>query len=164
MDTQGNPVPVPVIVEHPFDIFDQYATDPGKELEGVWVPIGPATRTIDGVPDPDSVPQIKVARNGNKRHGRIVVQLYEANEALLKQKTDAAEARGEEITIETMAKGVLLGWKNLSFRGIGRVPDTWSLEMAKKILSIKDFRDLVTKHSQNFELYKAVQEEAAAKN
>lgn len=164
MEDQGQPVHTPVILEHPFDIFDQFATDPGKELEGVWVTIGRATRTIDGKPDPESVPQIKVARSGNKRHGRIVVQLYEANEQLLKQKNDEADARGEEITIETMAKGILLGWKNLSFRGIGRVPDTWSYEMAKKILSIKDFRELVNKHATNFELYKVVQEDAAAKN
>lgn len=151
------------VLTRAFDIFNQFATDPGKELDGVWVPVGPATRTTDGVPDPESIPQIKVARNGNKRHGRIVVQLYEANESLLKQKDEAGEARNEEITIETMAKGVLLGWKNLSFKG-EVVPDTWSYETAKKLLAVKDFRDLVTKHSTNFDLYKLVQEDAAAKN
>jgi hypothetical protein len=152
------------VIEHAFDIFDQYATDPNKELEGVWVPIGPATRIVDGVPDPESVPAIKVARSGNKRHGRLVLQMYEANESLLKLKNDAADLRGEEITIETMAKGILLGWKNVSLRGVGRLPDGWDIDNAKKLLSIKDFREMVNKHATNFELYKAVQEEAAAKN
>lgn len=146
------------------DIFDQFATDPKLELEGKWIDIGPAERTLEnGDPDPESVPKVLVARSGNKRHGRIVSKLYEANKSLLEQKGDAAEAKGEEITIEAMAKAVLLGWKNLSVKG-EKLPDEWTYANAKRLLAIKDFRALVQKKSESFEEYKLVQEEEAVKN
>lgn len=145
------------------DIFDTYATDPSLELEGVWHTIGPATRkTEDGEDDPESAPQILVARMGNKRHGRLVQQQYEANKTLLDTKGDEADARGEEITIDTMAKGVLLGWKNLSFKG-RKLDDAWNIKDAKALLGVKDFRDDVTKRSNDAAKYHAKQEETSAK-
>jgi hypothetical protein len=157
-----------------FDIFDKYATDPNKELEGVWVTIGPALRQDkDGKPDPDSAPALKVARSGNKRHGRIVSQLWESNEDVLKAKDDVAEARGEEVTIEAMAKGILLGWKNMSFKG-KPLPDAGTeassltpeerLTIAKEILAVKDFRDMVAKHANERERFLLAQAKADAGN
>jgi len=146
------------------DIFAQFATDPKLELEGKWFDIGSAEGKLEnGDPDPNTVPMILVARSGNKRHGRVVAKLYEANKSLLEQRGDAAEARGEEITIESMAKGVLLGWKNLSFKG-EKLKDGWDYETAKHLLAVKDFRKLVGTKSDSFEEYKLHQEEADAKN
>jgi hypothetical protein len=152
-------------MDHVFDIFNQFATDPNKELDGVWVPLGAALRKLpDGVtPDPESVPQIKVARSGNKRHGRIVSQLWEANETVLKGKDDAADSKGEEVTIEAMAKGVLLGWKNLTFKG-EKLVDGWDIETAKRLLAVKDFRELVAKHANDREKYLLAAEKADAGN
>jgi hypothetical protein len=65
--------------------------------------------------------------------------------------------------MESMAKGVLMGWKNLGFQGTA-LPDTWDYATAKKLLAVKDFRALVSKHADSFAEYKAVQEEADAKN
>lgn len=162
-------------MDNVFDIFNQYATDPNKELDGVWVPIGPALRKLeDGITaDPESVPSIKVARSGNKRHGRVVSSLYEANETVLKGKDDAADAKGEEITIEAMAKGILLGWKNLTFKGekladAGTENSVLSPEdrliTAKRMLAVKDFRELVAKNANDRERYSIKQEQEAAKN
>lgn len=132
------------------DIFNQFAADPNKELEGVWVPLDATTR-------------IKVARSGNKRHSRIITQLYEANKGTLDLKNDAADAKNEEITIEAMAKGVLLGWEGVSYAGRD-LADGWNYDDAKALLGVKDFRELVYKHASDFQKFRAVQDEAAAKN
>ena len=146
------------------DIFDAFATDPKLELEGVWHTLGAATRKLEnGEPDPDSIPKILVARSGNKRHGRIVSKLYEANKTTLESKGDDADAKGEEITIEAMAKAVLLGWKNLSFQK-EPLKDGWDLVTAKRLLAVKDFRAVVQKKAESFDDYKVKQEEADAKN
>lgn len=161
-------------MERVFDIFDKYATDPNKELEGVWRVIGPALRTKeDGSPDPDSAPALKVARQGNKRHGRIITQLWESNEDVLKAKDDAAEARGEEVTVEAMSKGILLGWKNITFKGVA-YPDAGTeastltpeerLKLAKELLMVKDFREAVTRLSNERESYLIKQAKADAGN
>lgn len=156
-------------VPHVFAIFDQYATDPNKELTGAWVTIGPALRTkvVDGVevPDPDSAPQLLIARSNNKRYSRMLVAEYEANKAILDMKDDFAEATNERIMTEIAAKSILLGWKNLHWKaGEPPLADGWDITVAKQLLSVKDFREMVGRHSANQEHYKMVQEAEAAKN
>ncbi len=144
------------------DIFAQFATDPNLELDGVWVDLGAAEEN-------GRVPRIKVARSGNKRHGRVVTKMYEANKHTLELKNDAAEVKGEEITVDSMAQGILMGWQNLSFKK-EVLPDSESLSpeqrlaTARRLLAVKDFRALVMRHADNFEKFKAVQEEADAGN
>lgn len=137
-----------------FDIFNQFATDPKAELEGVWHRIGGT----------DEAPaRILVARSGNKRHSRIITQLYESNKATLELKNEAADAKSEEITIEAMSKGILLGWENLAFNG-KVLENGWNIDDAKTLLAVKDFRELVHKHAMTFADYKAVQDKADAGN
>lgn len=145
-----------------FDIFNQFATDPAKELEGVWVSLGPADEA-------GKAPRILVARSGNRKHGRIVSKLYEANKTLLDTKDTAAEAKGEEITIEAMSKAIYLGWENLAFAGkaVANSADLTPedrLAEAKRHLAVKDYRALVMRHSEDFTKFKQVQEEADAGN
>jgi hypothetical protein len=153
-----------------FDIFNQFATDPAKELEGVWIPLGPATRNLEsGEPDPASVPRILVARSGNKKHGKLVSKLYEAAKSILEMKNDAADAKGEEITIDSMAKAIYLGWENLSFKGVAvaNSADMTAedrLAEAKRHLAVREYRKLVMGYSENFEKYKVVQDEEDAGN
>jgi hypothetical protein len=153
-----------------FDVFAQFAADPKLELEGTWVTIGPATRTKeDGTADEDSRPALLIARNMNRRHGRVISKLYEANKATLELKNDAADDKGEEITAEAAAKGVLLGWKNLSWKK-EPLPDSDTmtpedrLRKAVEMLSIKDFRILVLKHADDFKNFALVRDEADAGN
>lgn len=137
-----------------FDIFNQYAADPKKELDGVWIRLGG---------EDDAPARIKVARSGNKRHSRIITQLYESNKATLELKNDAADAKGEEITIDAMAKAILLDWENLSFKGKA-LENGWRIEDAKLLLGVKDFREVVNKHATDFKKFQAVQDEADAGN
>ncbi|MCY1561171.1 hypothetical protein D9M68_983980 [compost metagenome] len=63
--------------------------------------------------------------------------------------------------VDAMARTLLLGWKNLGFRG---QPLEYSVDNAKLLLSVKDFRELVLKHANDAETYRVVVEEEAAKN
>lgn len=147
------------------DIFKQFATNPNLELDGVWHDLGPAQRMKEGTnePDPASIPRIKVARLNNKRYGRLLVQQYEVNKTLLEMKGDAAEAKSEEITVDVMAQSILLGWENLEYDG-APLPNTWSLDNAKKLLKVKDFRDLVGQKAAERQKYLLAADEASGKN
>lgn len=146
-----------------FDIFDQFATDPKLELEGTWVEVGSALRTLEnGESDPASVPSILVARQANKRHNRLVTAQYEANKTVLEGKDDAADDKNEEITINVMSQSILMGWKNFSFKG-ETLKDGWDIGTAKRLLGVKDFRALVHAKSLEFANYKIKQDSADAK-
>lgn len=144
------------------DIFAQFATDPKLELEGVWTEIGPRSDEND----PLTAPAILVARNGNRRYGRILSGLYESNKSILEGKNEAADARAEQITIQAMSQALLLDWRNLEFRGelMTYGNEAGRIETAKKLLAVKDFRDLVMKTASDFNKYKVAQEQAEAKN
>jgi hypothetical protein len=149
---------------HVFDIFNQFATDPSKELEGVWHIIGPATRTLeDGKPDPQSLPRIRVARANNKKYSKLMVQEYEANKTILDRKDDFAERRNDEIMADIAAKALLTGWENLTFKGV-TLQDGWTYEDANRMMLVKDFRELVGRLSNEQNKYLIVQQEEAAKN
>ena len=149
------------------DIFDQYAADPNKEVNGVWITIG---QTKDTPPKPI---KLKIARSGNKRHGKIMSALWESNKSTLEGKDEAAEAKGEEIVIEAAAKGILLGWKNATFKK-AKLPDAGDegdtitpeerLKFARDMLAVKDFRAMVMRHADDFQKFKAVSDEADAGN
>jgi hypothetical protein len=145
-----------------FDIFDQFAADPRKELEGVWVPIGPV-KIVDGKAVPGSEPALLIARSGNKKHARLVSQAYEANKTTIESKTEVGDEKGVEVTVDTMARGVLIGWKNIVFDKRA-IPDGWNLADAKAMLAHTKFRELVNQHANDFSKYKAVQEAEDAGN
>jgi hypothetical protein len=155
------------------DIFAAFATDSTKEEDGVWIKIGAALNPQ--APEAERIyPRLRIGRSGNKKHGRIVSKQYEANKSILDAKDETAEAVGERITVDAMAKAVLLGWENLEFRDPSWKPgepyrkiklvDGWNYNDAVMLLSLKDFRAMVQKHSDNFENFRLVAEEADAGN
>lgn len=155
------------------DIFAAFATDSTKEEDGVWVNIGAAINPRAPAAE-QKFPRLRIGRSGNKKHGRIVSKQYEAHKATLDGKDEAAEAVGQRITVDAMAKAILLGWENLEFRDPAlkedepyrkiKLVDGWDYDTAVMMLSVKDFRALVQKHSDNFELFRVSMEEVDAKN
>lgn len=134
------------------DIFKAFATDPKLEEEGRWVRIG----GTDAKPA-----EILVARTGTKRYNRVMAQQYEANKTLLDSKdTVASNAKVEEMVQHALASCVLLGWKNIAYKG----DETYSYANAHAMLSHRDFRELVTKEADKFQAYKIEQLEEDAKN
>ena len=130
------------------DIFAQFATDETKEEDGIWVDIGD-----------DS--EILVARAGNKKYGKMISKEYEKHKKLLDLKNEASEKKSEEVMIDVLAKTILLGWKNIMFKG-EELP--YSLDNAKMLLAVKDFRKLVAQYADDTEQYKVAVQEEVAKN
>lgn len=130
------------------DVFAQFATDEKKEIEGVWVEIGDGAKLL-------------VARSGNRKYARLLGTEVEKHQRALDGKSDAAEELSEKLMIGVIAGTILLGWEGVKYKG---QPMAYSVENAKTLLAVKDFRVFVTKLSNDIEAYRAVQEEVAKKN
>ena len=126
------------------DIFTKYATDESLENNGTWREIGGGTELL-------------IARSGNRAYSRLLAKLFEQNKQVLDVGDDVADAKSDEIMIEVAAKTILLGWKNLQFKGKD-LP--FSVENAKMLLAIKDFRRQVIALSESQDNYRLKEEVA----
>jgi hypothetical protein len=126
------------------DIFDTYATDPALETAGAWFPL-------------NGDAEVLVARAGNPKYLRALRTALEQNKSVLERDDAASEETAERITVGVMADTILLGWKNLGFKGVQL---EYTPENAKTMLRVKDFRKRVTELSETFSAYKAGQETA----
>lgn len=124
------------------DVFKSFASDETKENDGVWCELGAGASLL-------------VARAGNRKYARMLSSQVEKNQRALDLKNEAADDLSDQIMISVLANTVLLGWKGIQFK---REDMAYSVENAKTLLSVKDFRSLVSKLSNDFEAYKAVQE------
>lgn len=129
------------------DIFAQFGTDKTLEQEGSWIPLGGKAR-------------IKVARAGNKKYGRLLNTQVDKNRIILDSKTDEADDLSDEIMIDVLAQSILLDFEGLSFKGKD-LP--YSLDNAKILLAIPDFRATVTAHSKNVENFRVAAEAVTEK-
>lgn len=139
-----------------FDIFDAYATDENLENNGTLFPLGKDSKIL-------------VARAGNRKYQRALTKAVDkrrveldvadgenpSDEAII-----AADAVSSQIMTEVLAGTILLGWENMSFKGVD-IP--YSFENAKKMLAIKDFREMVSGLSTKVEAYKLKREADAGK-
>ena len=129
------------------DIFQQYATNETTEVEGSWQDVGDA--------------RFLVARSGNRKYIKKLIKLAERNKKTLDRKDDEADKLSDSIMIDVLAETILLGWEGVSFKG---APMLYSVENAKILLAVKDFRKIIGELSDDFESYKADKEEAEVKN
>lgn len=127
-----------------FDVFAMFATDPDKEVNGAWVK------------QPGNC-ELLVARQGNRAYSRLIAKKYEEYREVLESDTPEAEVKDEQIIVEVMAETILLGWKNLVYKG-QVLP--YSKENARKVLSHRDFRLHVGRLAGAQANYKAELEEA----
>ena len=135
----------------PIDLFAAFATDTKAEEVGI-------STTVPGAGDTEFL----VARAGNSEYTRKLQRLVKQNRTLLDSKGKQAEAKSDEILIDVMATTILLGWKGtINYRGEALA---YSLENAKKLLALKEFRAAVSKVADDFETFRAVKEEEDSKN
>jgi hypothetical protein len=125
------------------DIFKQFATDDSLENNGTWFEIGGGASLL-------------VARNGNRKYARIISKLVEQHRKVLDLDDELSEKKNEEIMIEAMANALLLGWKNIEYKGEKL---EYSVENAKKLLAIRDFRSLVMRLSDDTNAYRLKEDE-----
>lgn len=123
------------------DIFAEYATNEALENEGTWMEVGAA--------------KFLVARSGNKNYARKLSKAVERHRKQLDRKDDAADKLSEQIMVDVMAETILLGWEGVAFKGEA-LP--YSVENAKQLLRIKDFRTTIAELADDFDAFKAEQE------
>ena len=123
------------------DLFSEFGTDTKAEEDGVW------EEYADGV-------AFLIARSNNKKYARLITKAFEKNKRLLEAKNDAAEAKSEEIIVDVSARALLLGWRgDLQWKG---EPMEYSLENAKTLLAVKDFRRWVFERAEDIDRFKTV--------
>lgn len=132
------------------DIFDHFATDEALEVEGRWVEF-------------DDKTSFKIARANNKAFARLFTREYNRNKVALTAKGEAAEKLATQLMIDTMAKAILVDWKG-PVKLKGEDLSTYSEDSAKRALAHKEFRNWVQAQADDFEAYKAKQDEDEAKN
>jgi hypothetical protein len=131
------------------DVFADFATDEEKEVNGVWKEISPGTEVL-------------VARLGNKKYARVLSALVEQHQRVLDLKNEVAEKLSDQIMVEATAQAVLLDWRgDFKFK---KTALPYSLENAKTVLAVKDFRALIQKLAGAFDSYRVAQEEAQVKS
>lgn len=126
------------------DIFAKYATDESLENNGTWREIGGGAELLIG-------------RSGNKQYAKLLTKLVEQSRKVLDLGDDVADAKSEEIMTEVLAKTVLLGWKDVEFKGKKL---EYSTDNAKMLLKVKDFRRLVVGLSEELDAFRAKEEVA----
>jgi hypothetical protein len=127
------------------DLFKEFATNVAAEEQGAW------EEYAEGV-------EFLIARANNKTYARLLNRAVEKNKRLLDAKNDAAEAKSQEIIIDVMAKSILLGWRG-SFEWAGKPVGEYSVDMAKTMLAVKDFRRWVAEKSEDIDRFKDKEQE-----
>lgn len=126
-----------------FDVFTNFATDSKLENEGKWFPIGKKSR-------------VKVARTGNDHYNAEFKRLLEQHQMELNDGGPEAERLANEILLKVQAKTILVDWEGLSFQG---KDVAYSVEMAKTMLGVKDFRKRILAWADSFEEFRVKDEE-----
>lgn len=127
-----------------FDVFTELATDESKENNGTWFPFGADSKLL-------------IARNGNQAYAKKLTELAEQNRVLLDAKGKAADDLSEKIMVEVVASTILLGWEGLAYKGKDL---EYSVDNAKLLLGVREFRRQVVALSQEFSAYKLKEEVA----
>jgi len=117
----------------------KFKTDPKKELQGVWIPIGEGAELL-------------IARWGNDAASKTYERLTAPTEVKQALRLGTiTEAKALEIQVETIASGILLNWKGLTENGktLEYNPDN-----CRRLLALKDFRAAVENLSKTQEYFR----------
>lgn len=106
--------------------FREFETDPKKEEQGVWAPLG------------NSGGKLLIGRVGNRRYLDALNRLNA--EAVVTYGDDIPEEVRRNNVRRAMAEGLLLGWEGMTDGG---VPVEYSVDEADKRLRYRDFADKV---------------------
>lgn len=126
------------------DIYSAFATNEKAEVEGRDCPLDVNT-------------SITVARSGNKEYLKLLRAVLKKNKLNLAAEDDASNALAEKLVIGVEAQAILLGWSGIKFKG-AELP--YSVENAKTLLGVKDFRAKVLELAGEFEGFRVKEDEA----
>lgn len=124
------------------DIFTAYATDETAEMEGRWFPLDKKTKVL-------------VARTGNATYLKALRQRMKDAQIDTEDTSDENEKLVNDLVIETMSETILLGWKDLSFKGATL---DYSKSNAKMLLGVKGFRSRISGIADKLESFRVKDE------
>lgn len=127
------------------DIFSTYATDEVAELEGRWFPLSKKAKVL-------------VARTGNQNYIKALRERMKENQIDPEDTSEENEKLVTSLIIETMAETILLGWKELEYKGEKLM---YSKKNAVMLLEVKDFRKRIGDIADKAESFRIKQEEEA---
>jgi hypothetical protein len=132
------------------DLQTDYGTDNKKEIEGVWFKeeFGGETECL-------------IARIGNPEYQKVFNRISKPQRRALRKGTIQDEI-AETILIRTMAKTILLDWKNMKENG--KVLKYSHDEAFRVLKKYRDFRDIVSDLANEIEAYRVEDEEEIVKN
>jgi hypothetical protein len=125
-----------------YDVFYEFATDEKKEVDGIDITLAPGVG-------------FRVARVGNDRYTARMVEEMDKHAEELAKKTPASVELDKELTLQVRAETILMDFWGMSYQG---EPCPYSVENAKKLLRVKDFRTRVLTEATKFENYRVAQE------
>jgi len=128
--------------------LSELKTDENLENEGVWVTLPSKIR-------------LKIGRSGSEAWKREYGKIHRERARGFRQ-GKVPDDLLEEIVLEAMARTILLGWENIE--DDNGLPIPYSVENARKLLSVREIRDDVTALSQENDLFRAEQIEDIAGN
>jgi len=93
--------------------FDLMSMAPDKEMsqEGVWVDFFDNAR-------------LKIAQRNNPKHQRHLTQQYKIHRRKIDLEDENADKLADKISLEGLAKYVLLDWENMTWNGQENIPYT----------------------------------------
>lgn len=127
------------------------ATDPKKEIEGVWRPFTDGSR-------------LKIARIGNPAYRSLLRRKVKSNRAVLDNEDDLADKVSDKVLGEVMAETILLDWEGVTINGES-VP--YTKELGRTLLcdpENRDFREKVKSYAEDAEAYRKKVEDESVKN
>lgn len=138
-----------------FDIFANFATDETLEVVGVWHSVAKGA-------------EIRVARADNPVYMNALSEFMDAElekvnlpENPSKEQKEKVEKSTRSVLVRAAARGLLLDWKGLSYKG---KPIDYSVENAEKLLSHKDFLEYVLKVANDVRNYRLKIQDEQEKN
>lgn len=131
------------------DLYQHFATDEQKEVEGAWVPLSTTAK-------------IKVARMNNPRYRDCVKRLSAPYRVGGLEDVDIPDDVWKQITREAVAETILTDWAGVTKEG---APLPYSKGEALALLTArKDFYGLVVMASQNMDHYRVKAQAQLEKN
>lgn len=130
------------------DLKKKFATDPVKELEGVWIPL-------------DAETKLKIARVGNPKYRELMTKVMAPFRSALRNNV-LPEETAEKLLIQVTARTILLDWEGVEHEG---APLPYSLANAEMLLAVsKEFKSFVDEIANQVDIFKTAEEDAAIKN
>lgn len=131
------------------DLYQHFATDEQKEVEGAWIPLSETAR-------------IRIARMGNPQYAACVKRLALPFRSGGVLDEDIPDSVWKQITREAAAETILVDWEGVTRDG---EPLPYSKEEALKLLTArKDFYGLVLTAAQNMDNFRVRAQKQLEKN